>query len=269
MEQREQECGCLSRSGLGLTRDVLAFECHRQSLALNRRALNEAGFSNSFLQSCRQWEVGEAEIGEMMALCGGFDIGPRYLQIRFSAVKNTVRPPIYPLYSCELRGKHLPQIVPDPPGGVTFRLSSTGYYRLSPIRPRGPSRAAKKSRGFSIVSGEIVHTTDAAFEQDVVKSAQPVLLDFWAEWCGPCKMIAPILDTIATDYKDKLRVVKLNIDENPKTPPKFNIRGIPTLLLFRNGTVAAQQVGAVSKAQLESFLEKHLNGQHIQANKTA
>ena len=82
------------------------------------------------------------------------------------------------------------------------------------------------------MSDQIVHTTDAAFEQDVVKSQQPVLLDFWAEWCGPCKMIAPILDTIATQYKDKLRVVKLNIDENPKTPPKFNIRGIPTLLLL-------------------------------------
>jgi thioredoxin 1 len=105
---------------------------------------------------------------------------------------------------------------------------------------------------------EIVHTTDAAFEQDVVKSKEPVLLDFWAEWCGPCKMIAPILDTIAAEYKDKLRVVKLNIDENPKTPPKFNIRSIPTLLFFRNGAVAAQQVGLVSKAQLESFLEKHL-----------
>ena len=106
---------------------------------------------------------------------------------------------------------------------------------------------------------EIVHTTDAAFEQDVVKSKEPVLLDFWAEWCGPCKMIAPILDTIAAEYKDKLRVVKLNIDENPKTPPKFNIRSIPTLLFFRNGAVAAQQVGLVSKAQLESFLEKNLN----------
>jgi thioredoxin len=115
------------------------------------------------------------------------------------------------------------------------------------------------------VSDQIVHTTDAAFEQDVVKSSQPVLLDFWAEWCGPCKMIAPILDTIATQYKDKLRVVKLNIDENPKTPPKYNIRGIPTLLLFRNGTVAAQQVGAVSKAQLESFLETHLNGTSTQS----
>src|SRR5690349_14181944 len=148
----------------------------------------------------------------MMALCGGFDIGPRYLQIQFSAVKNTARPPKYPLYSCEPRGKHLPQIVPDPPGGVTFGLARFGCYRFSPISVRGgASWTAKKSRGFSIVSGEIVHTTDAAFEQDVVKSAQPVLLDFWAEWCGPCKMIAPILDTIATQYKDRLRVVKLNI----------------------------------------------------------
>jgi thioredoxin 1 len=116
------------------------------------------------------------------------------------------------------------------------------------------------------VTGEIVHTTDAAFEQDVVKSSQPVLLDFWAEWCGPCKMIAPLLDTIATEYKDKLRVVKLNIDENPKTPPRFNVRSIPTLLLFRDGAVAAQQIGAVSKTQLETFLDKHLNGQNSQSN---
>ena len=119
------------------------------------------------------------------------------------------------------------------------------------------------------MNDQIVHTTDAAFDTDVVKSPQPVLLDFWAEWCTPCKMIAPILDVIADEYKDRLRIVKLNIDENPKTPPKYNIRGIPTLLLFRNGTVAAQQVGAVSKAQLESFLETHLNGTRTQSTSSS
>jgi thioredoxin 1 len=110
----------------------------------------------------------------------------------------------------------------------------------------------------SNVSERVIHTTDSDFESDVLQADQPVLLDFWAEWCGPCKMIAPILDAIADQYKDKLRVVKLNIDENPKTPPKFNIRSIPTLLLFDKGAVAAQQVGAVSKAQLESFLNAHV-----------
>ena len=115
------------------------------------------------------------------------------------------------------------------------------------------------------MSGEIVHTTDDAFEADVVKSDQPVLLDFWAEWCGPCKMIAPILDAIASRYQDRLRVVKLNIDENPKTPSRYNIRSIPTLLLFRDGAVAAQQVGAASKAQLESLLETHLSSRASRA----
>lgn len=108
------------------------------------------------------------------------------------------------------------------------------------------------------VSKQIVNTTDAAFDADVVKSSQPVLLDFWAEWCGPCKAVAPILDVIADEYKDRLRVVKLNVDENPKTAQKYNVRSIPTLLLFRNGSVAAQQVGLPSKSQLESFIEAHL-----------
>ncbi len=108
-------------------------------------------------------------------------------------------------------------------------------------------------------SPHIVHTTDATFNDDVIKSDKPVLLDFWAEWCGPCKMIAPILDELAAEYRDRLKVAKLNIDENPHTPPKFGIRGIPTLILFKNGTVEAQKVGALSKSQLSAFLDSNLD----------
>ena len=108
------------------------------------------------------------------------------------------------------------------------------------------------------MSDRIVHTSDASFEQDVLKADRPVLLDFWAEWCGPCKMIAPMLDEIADEFSGRLTVAKLNIDENTQTPPRYGIRGIPTLILFKNGTVEAQKVGALSKAQLKDFLESHL-----------
>ena len=104
----------------------------------------------------------------------------------------------------------------------------------------------------------IVHISDESFEEEVLQSERPVLIDYWAEWCGPCKMIAPVLDEIATEYSDRLKVVKLNVDDNPQTPPKYGIRGIPTLMVFKNGQVEATKVGAVSKAQLTAFLDDSL-----------
>ncbi|GAA5785880.1 thioredoxin [Chitiniphilus shinanonensis] len=108
------------------------------------------------------------------------------------------------------------------------------------------------------MSDQIVYVTDASFEDQVLKAQGPVLVDYWAEWCGPCKMIAPILDEVATEYAGKLTVAKLNIDENQATPPKFGIRGIPTLMLFANGEVKATKVGALSKSQLTAFLDSNI-----------
>ena len=104
----------------------------------------------------------------------------------------------------------------------------------------------------------IQHITDDSFEPEVLKSEVPVLVDYWAEWCGPCKMIAPVLEQVAKEYGGKIKVAKMNVDENQATPAKFGIRGIPTLMLFKNGNVEATKVGAVSKSQLTAFIDSHI-----------
>ena len=108
------------------------------------------------------------------------------------------------------------------------------------------------------MSEHIHYVTDANFETEVLQSSSPVLVDYWAEWCGPCKMIAPVLDEIAETYKGKLTVAKLNIDENQETPAKHGVRGIPTLMLFKDGNVEATKVGALSKSQLQAFLDANI-----------
>ena len=109
------------------------------------------------------------------------------------------------------------------------------------------------------MSSELIkHTSDASFNADVIEADKPVLVDYWAEWCGPCKMIAPILDEVSKDYDGRLKIAKMNVDENRDVPAKYGIRGIPTLMLFKGGQLAATKVGALSKAQLTAFLDDHL-----------
>ena len=134
--------------------------------------------------------------------------------------------------------------------------------RVSVAEPR-PTRAVAPNpmiSGEDPVSEHIAHVSDEQFEEHVLKSSEPVLVDFWAEWCGPCKMIAPILDDLAATYKGKLKVAKINIDHNQKTPRNYNVRGIPTLMIFRDGKVQATQIGAVSKTQLAQIIDKAIAG---------
>jgi thioredoxin 1 len=131
---------------------------------------------------------------------------------------------------------------------------------FAPSRRSGLAEAtgAQIPRTPTMSSDLIKNLSDASFENDVLKSDKPVLVDYWAEWCGPCKMIAPILDEVSKEYGDRLQVAKLNVDDNRDVPAKFGIRGIPTLMLFKNGQLAATKVGALSKAQLTAFLDGHL-----------
>jgi thioredoxin 1 len=141
--------------------------------------------------------------------------------------------------------------VPDEPGADSIRPVVSESQRKSGVMPQVSE--------VSPMSSELIkHVSDSSFESDVIQSDKPVLVDFWAEWCGPCKGIAPILDEASKDYDGRLQIAKLNVDENREVPAKFGIRGIPTLMLFKGGELAATKVGALSKAQLSAFLDGHL-----------
>lgn len=129
---------------------------------------------------------------------------------------------------------------------------------VHPFLAAAPRRHLFHNLSRTPMSEHIHHVTDDSFDPEVLQSATPVLVDYWAEWCGPCKMIAPILDEVAREYSGKLKVAKLNIDDNQATPPKYGIRGIPTLMLFKNGSVEATKVGALSKSQLTAFIDSHI-----------
>jgi thioredoxin 1 len=147
--------------------------------------------------------------------------------------------------ACSSTRSRRAQATPAPPSSAERDIETT-------------ARAATILWEITSVSDSIVHVTDDSFEDEVLKSLEPVLVDYWADWCGPCKMIAPVLDEIAGEYAGRIKVAKLNIDENPNTPPRYGIRGIPTLMLFRQGEVEATKVGAVSKSQLTAFIDSNL-----------
>jgi thioredoxin 1 len=137
-----------------------------------------------------------------------------------------------------------------------FRLRFGALIRRRPLHFHGPGIQQRSEVAMS--SDQILHVSDATFEHDVLQSDTPVLVDYWAEWCGPCKLIAPVLDDVAGEYAGRLKVAKVNIDQNTGVPTKYNVRGIPPLMLFKGGAVEATKVGAMSKSQLTAFIDSHL-----------
>jgi len=144
------------------------------------------------------------------------------------------------------------------PSRIFGNIAVKKYLRIDHSHFQGSSNLPQNHRLRGAMSEHIHYVTDANFDTEVLQSSSPVLVDYWAEWCGPCKMIAPILDAVAQEYAGKLKVAKLNIDDNQRTPAKFGIRGIPTLMLFKNGNVEATKVGALSKSQLTAFIDSNL-----------
>jgi thioredoxin 1 len=149
-----------------------------------------------------------------------------------------------------------------PPGRINFAYAvhrdCVAWDALGFCHNAATLAVSETPKGKPMASDLIKHVTDASFEADVIKASQPTLVDYWAEWCGPCKMIAPILDEVSASYAGKLQIAKMNVDENRDIPAKFGIRGIPTLMLFKDGQLAATKVGAMSKAQLTAFIDQQL-----------
>jgi thioredoxin 1 len=173
--------------------------------------------------------------------------------------------PIRPAFRGQFHGSAI--VRAGPAAGWRFAIAAIGANRPTP-GPAGNAAQADVSESLRLLptgfqdhtmsSDLIQHTSDAGFAGDVLECDKPVLVDYWAEWCGPCKMIAPILDEVSKDYDGRLKVAKMNVDENRDVPAKYGIRGIPTLMLFKGGELAATKVGALSKAQLTAFIDLHL-----------